>query len=189
MPAIVIRRLSMVLFFALGLTACEKPPPDHRAAVTLPVYTAGDADNGALIFAEACGQCHQLNAGLNKKGPQLMNIYGASAAALKDYTYSQRLASSGWVWDVKTLDPYLADVEKAMPESKMLADPMPDAKERADVIAYLSTLRNEVSAIDTNEKDSGQVSDTNTRDQSFKMTDEAITISSDPADKPAADFR
>jgi len=28
-----------------------------------------------------------------------------------------------------------------MPDSKMLSDPMPDAKERADIIAYLSTLR------------------------------------------------
>ena len=187
MPAIVIHRLSVVVCSALLLTACQKPPADHRAAVTLSVYTAGDADNGALIFAEACGQCHQLAAGLNKKGPQLMNIYGASAAALTDYTYSQNLASSGWVWDAKTLDPYLADVEKVMPESKMLADPMPDAKERADVIAYLSTLRSEVSAVDTNENGSRQASDTG--DQSFKMTDEAITISSDPADKPAADFR
>ena len=28
-----------------------------------------------------------------------------------------------------------------MLDSKMLSNPMPDAKERADVIAYLSTLR------------------------------------------------
>lgn len=70
-----------------------------------------------------------------------MNIYGASAAELADYDYSDALSSSGWVWDAETLDPYIADAEKAMPGSKMLSDPMPDASERADVIAYLSTLR------------------------------------------------
>ncbi|MEN6669195.1 c-type cytochrome [Psychrobacter sp. B38] len=134
----------------LLLAACEHTPPDHRAPVTLPIYTQGDAKNGATIYKEACGQCHQLNAGLNKKGPQLMNIYGAPAAQLKDYNYSHELAQSGWVWDAKTLDPYIADAQKAIPNSKMLADPMPDAKERTDLIAYLSTLRAVVPAADDN---------------------------------------
>lgn len=128
-------------------------PPDHRAAVTLPLYTEGDADNGAIIYQDACGQCHQLNAGLNKKGPQLMNIYGAPAAELEDYTYSDGLKTSGWVWDAQTLDPYIADAEKAMLDSKMLSNPMPDAQERADVIAYLSTLR---AAVPITEDDSKQ---------------------------------
>ncbi len=126
----------------LLLSACgERTPPDHRAPVTLPLYTEGDADNGAIIYQDACGQCHQLNAGLNKKGPQLMNIYGAKAAELDDYTYSEGLKTSGWIWDAETLDPYIADAPNTMPDSKMLSDPMPDAQERADVIAYLSTLR------------------------------------------------
>lgn len=141
-------RLGAVFAAILLLTACEKTPPDYRAPVTLPLYTEGDADNGALIYQDACGQCHQLNPGLNKKGPQLMNIYGAKAAELEDYNYSEGLAASGWVWDAKTLDPYIADAEKAMPDTKMLSDPMPDAKERADVIAYLSTLRAPVPAAD-----------------------------------------
>ena len=139
-------QLGAVFAAILLLTACEKTPPDYRAPVTLPLYTEGDADNGALIYQDACGQCHQLNPGLNKKGPQLMNIYGAKAAELEDYNYSEGLAASGWVWDAETLDPYIADAEKAMPDTKMLSDPMPDAKERADVIAYLSTLRAPVPA-------------------------------------------
>jgi len=141
MPIISKYQMSGLFAVVLLLTACEQTPPDHRAPVTLPLYTQGDAVKGAIIYREACAQCHQLNAGLNKKGPQLMNIYGAPAAELEDYNYSAGLEKSGWVWDAKTLDPYIADAEKAMPESKMLSNPMPDAKERADVIAYLSTLR------------------------------------------------
>ena len=140
--------LGAVCAAMLLLTACEKAPPDYRDPVTLPLYTEGDADNGALIYQDACGQCHQLNPGLNKKGPQLMNIYGANAAELEDYSYSEGLATSGWVWDAKTLDTYIADAEKAMPDSKMLSDPMPDSKERTDVIAYLSTLRAPVPTVD-----------------------------------------
>lgn len=123
------------------LIACERIPPDYRDPVTLPLYTEGDADRGAIIYEEACAQCHQLTPGLNKKGPQLMNIYGASAAKLADYKYSEALSATNWVWDAETLDPYIADPKKALADSKMLADPMPDAKERNDVIAYLSTLR------------------------------------------------
>lgn len=141
MPIINKYQISGLFAVVLLLTACEQTPPDHRAPVTLPLYTEGDADNGAIIYQDACAQCHQLNAGLNKKGPQLMNIYGAQAAELEDYVYSEGLEKSGWIWDAKTLDPYIADAEKTMPGSKMLSNPMPDAKERADVIAYLSTLR------------------------------------------------
>ena len=142
MPIINKYQISSIFAAILLLSACgERTPPDHRAAVTLPLYTEGDADNGAIMYQDACGQCHQLNAGLNKKGPQLMNIYGAPAAELEDYTYSDGLKTSGWIWDAQTLDPYIADAEKAMLDSKMLSNPMPDAQERADVIAYLSTLR------------------------------------------------
>ena len=139
-------KMSSLLTAALLLTACNHTPPSYRDTVTLPPYAEGDADNGSIIYKDACGQCHQLNPGLNKKGPQLMNIYGAPAATLKDYTYSEGLTASGWVWDAKTLDPYIADAQKAIPDSKMLSDPMPDAKERADIIAYLSTLRADVPA-------------------------------------------
>ena len=142
-------QMSGILAAIVLLSACKQtPPPDHRVPVTLPLYTMGNADNGAIIYKDACGQCHQLNAGLNKKGPQLMNIYGAPAATLKDYTYSKGLKQSGWVWDAETLDPYIADAEKAMTDSKMLSNPMPDAKERADVIAYLSTLRAPLPPVD-----------------------------------------
>ena len=142
MPIINKYQISSIFAAVLLLSACgESTQPDHRAAVTLPLYTEGDADNGAIIYQDACGQCHQLNAGLNKKGPLLMNIYGAPAAELEDYTYSDGLKTSGWIWDAQTLDPYIADAEKAMLDSKMLSNPMPDAQERADVIAYLSTLR------------------------------------------------
>ena len=146
----IVKKYQLGAMFAalLLLSACEKTPPDYRAPVTLPLYTEGDADNGALIYQDACGQCHQLNPGLNKKGPQLMNIYGAHVGELEDYTYSEGLKTSGWVWDAETLDAYIADAEKAVPDSKMLSDPMPDAKERADVIAYLSTLRAPVPTAD-----------------------------------------
>lgn len=140
-PLAMVRPLAMALTLNLTLTACDKTPPDYRAEVTLPEYSTGDARRGKLLYKEACSQCHQLTPGLNKKGPQLLNVYGAPAADLEDYNYSQSLRDSGWIWNAETLDPYIADPTKVLPESKMLSDPMPDASERTDIIAYLSTLR------------------------------------------------
>ena len=170
----------LVLTILTVLTACERTPPDYRDPVTLPVYSAGDADNGAIIYEEACGQCHQLSPGSNKKGPQLMNIYGAPAAELEDYDYGAALTKSGWVWDAKTLDPYIADAQKAMPESKMLSDPIPDASERADIIAYLSTLRMAAPAIDSD----GKPIDT----EHTQMSDEPVEIEDGVENQPAASF-
>lgn len=197
MPNIIKSQLSIVFVALSLLTACgERPPPDHRAPVTLPLYTQGDADRGALIYEDACGQCHQLNPGSNKKGPQLMNIYGAPAADLADYNYSEGLAKSGWVWDAEKLDPYIADAEKALADSKMLADPMPDASERADVIAYLSTLRAAAPVIDSdgNQVNSKATADDTSTDGKIntkrtQMSNERIEISTDPSQKPAADFQ
>ena len=179
------------------LSGCERTPPDYRPQVTLPAYDKGDADNGALIFEEACGQCHQLTPGLNKKGPQLLNIYGASAAQLADYDYSEGLAASGWVWDAKTLDPYIADAEKLISDSKMLADPMPDASERAHIIAYLSTLRAPIPALDADgfpiETDANTNSKSQTITDSDKqirpLHDKAVDIPAGDINKPAADFQ
>lgn len=78
----------------------------------------------------------------------------------------------------------------------MLADPMPDARERADVIAYLSTLRAPIPPLDAegfplkdaaSNTDSGKNQDK--KDQPTQMSNEPIEISSDPSQKPAADFR
>lgn len=134
--------LALLSLFVLGnLTGCERTPPDHRAAVTLPVYTAGDAQNGEALYADACENCHSLVAGKNQKGPQLMNIYGAKAAQLNDYKYSEALKKTGWVWDANKIDAFITDAQIALPDTRMHSDPITDENERQDLITYLSTLR------------------------------------------------
>ncbi|WP_435949463.1 c-type cytochrome [Psychrobacter sp. DM8] len=182
----VIRAMSAATLALLFLIGCQPAPPaDSRAPVTLPLYTQGDAVAGALIYKEACAQCHQLTPGLNKKGPQLMNVYGAKAAMLADYDYSEALRKSDWVWDADTLDPYIADAEKAMPGSKMLADPMPDSKERADVIAYVSTLRASATSSNATDADATESVDTDNVEQS---ADDGVDVLEGAQHKPAADF-
>ncbi len=180
-----------------SLNGCTRTPPDYRPEVTLPVYSAGDAERGQMIYEEACSQCHQITPGLNKKGPQLMNIYGAKSAQLADFDYSEGLTAAGWEWTAEKLDPYIKDNEKVITDSKMLADPMPDASERADVIAYLSTLRAPVPALD---EEGFPINDpsasapkpamaTDKDKQSKPLRDETLEIPIGAENKPAADFQ
>lgn len=138
-------QVGWVLTASVGilLGGCQPPPPAaQRPAVELPIL-AGDTVLGRQVYERECSQCHQLTAGRNSKAPQLARIYGASAATLADYQgrYSVALKQSSWRWDATTLDRYLADPAQALPEGKMLSDPLPDPAERQAVIAYLSTIR------------------------------------------------
>ncbi|WP_296402548.1 c-type cytochrome [Psychrobacter sp.] len=138
-----IKRLSGLLVI-LTLTAfgvgCTPSPPDHRAQVTAPVYKAGDSTKGEKLYEDLCSQCHTLRPGSNKKGPQLVGVYMAPSAQLKDYKYSEALNKAHWIWDAKTLDSYIADPKSVLADTRMLSDPVPNAQDRQDIIAYLSTL-------------------------------------------------
>jgi cytochrome c len=42
------------------------------------------------------------------------------------------------VWNAKTLDAFIADPQQVVPGNRMPFSGLPDAKERADLIAYLT---------------------------------------------------
>jgi cytochrome c len=102
---------------------------------------AGDAKLGADLFAEHCAECHSLKEGKNKKGPSLFAGFGRKAATVPDFAYSDALKGSGIVWTAEALEPYLALPKKAVPGGKMKYDGLPDTKARADLIAYLATVK------------------------------------------------
>ena len=149
------KKLTGLLFIssvaAVG-TGCTPTPPDYRAQVTAPVYEAGDAKNGEKLYEELCSQCHTLRPGSNKKGPQLVGVYMAPSAQLNDYKYSEVMEQANWVWDADTLDSYIEDPEAVLADTKMLSDPVPNAEDRQDVIAYLSTLGRDAPPVAEEEK-------------------------------------
>lgn len=123
------------------LVGCERQPPAERVAVTLPVYTQGDAQRGKQLYDDNCEKCHKLQAGNNEKGPQLLRIYGAKAGQLSDYQYTDALKNSHLVWTADNLDRYINDPKKTVTGTRMRSKPVADAKDRQDIIAYVSTLR------------------------------------------------
>jgi cytochrome c len=98
----------------------------------------GDAARGKEIYESRCFACHAVDA--NRVGPMHMGVFGRKAGSVRDFEYSQAVKKSKIKWNDKTLDQWLTNPEKLIPGQKMgfiVSDP----GDRADVIAYLKTLK------------------------------------------------
>lgn len=105
-------------------------------------WAAGDAKKGADVFAEECGDCHSVTAGKNKKGPSLHGVIGRKSATLGDFSgYSDAIKQAGITWTPDKIDAYIAQPRKVVPGGKMKYDGLEDAGARADVIAYLQSVK------------------------------------------------
>jgi cytochrome c len=97
-----------------------------------------NAKRGQDVFAKRCSGCHSLDN--DKEGPRLRGIYGKKAATLSTtFKYSEALKNSNVTWDAPSLDQWMAEPEKIVPNSDMFFR-VPRANERADVVAYLKSL-------------------------------------------------
>ena len=101
---------------------------------------AADAEAGKVVFKK-CALCHTAEAGKNKIGPSLFGIVGRKSASLASYNYSDAMKGFKHTWDPQTLDIYLTDPHAEVPGTKMIFPGIKDKTERADVIAYLETLK------------------------------------------------
>ena len=100
---------------------------------------AQDAAKGEKLFKQRCAACHSVEAGQNKMGPHLSGIAGRAAGSVEGAKYSKALPASGLAWDDANLDAYLTNPKKTVPGTTM-AVALPNAGQRADIIAYLKTL-------------------------------------------------
>jgi cytochrome c len=102
---------------------------------------AGNAATGKLVFLQ-CQACHAVTPGAAALvGPDLAGVYGRKAGALAGYNYSTALKASGIVWSAGTLDAWLTNPASLVPGTKMAFVGIASQKLRADVIAYLKTLK------------------------------------------------
>ena len=101
----------------------------------------GDPTRGEQRFTD-CAACHAPQPGIANVGPSLQGVFGRKAGTLADFRYSPALKRSGITWTSETLDTFLADPQKAVPNNRMPYAGMPDAADRADLIAYLLKAAN-----------------------------------------------
>jgi cytochrome c len=102
---------------------------------------AADAARGAALF-NRCYICHSNTKGAsNRMGPNLFGVVGRKAGTFPGYAYSATLKGAGFVWTVPKLDAYLADPQKVVPGNNMPLAGISDSQQRADIAAYLATLK------------------------------------------------
>jgi cytochrome c len=99
--------------------------------------SSGDSVSGKAIFQHICQNCHSTEIGINKVGPSLWSIVGREP----DHTYSEAMKANKSTWTAATLDAYLADPRGDVHGAKMFFKGLPESKDRADIIAYLATLK------------------------------------------------
>ena len=102
---------------------------------------AGNAKAGEQAFAR-CAMCHSNAKGDgNKIGPNLFGVVGRKAGTAPQFSYSPAMKSAGFVWTNDKLDAWIKSPATVVPNNKMMFVGIPSATQRADLIAYLDTLK------------------------------------------------
>ncbi|HEX5163295.1 MAG TPA: c-type cytochrome [Steroidobacteraceae bacterium] len=113
----------IALITALGVAGARAEAPLH-----------GDAAHGAVLY-QACMACHSLDE--DDVGPRHRGVVGRTAGSVPGFGYSPALRNSRIVWDAQMLDRWLKNPQALVPGARMFFA-MPNAQDRADVIAWLS---------------------------------------------------
>ena len=105
----------------------------------------GDAARGKTFFQINCAVCHSPVLGTNnlvimKQGPSLVGVVGRQAGSQPYFSYTKAIRESGFRWDLATLNRFLANPMEVVPGTTMPI-PVVEQGNRADVIAYLATLK------------------------------------------------
>src|SRR5579859_1707243 len=101
---------------------------------------SGDPAAGKASFADQCSSCHTIDPNANGFGPSLSGVVGRHAGSVANFAYSAALASSKLVWTPADIDAFLTSTTNKVPGTSMPVA-IPDAALRANIIAYLETLK------------------------------------------------
>ncbi|MCA3260380.1 MAG: cytochrome c family protein [Telmatospirillum sp.] len=103
---------------------------------------AADAAAGEGVFKRVCSVCHNPTAeGPRKLGPTLAGVVGRKSGSVEGFRYSKANAESGIVWTPDKLDPYIKNPREVVPGTAMAYAGLRNDDERANLIAYLATLK------------------------------------------------
>jgi cytochrome c len=107
--------------------------------------TAGDAAAGEKIFNKKCKTCHTVEEGKHRVGPSLFGVVGRKAGST-DFKRYKGLKGADFVWNDQLLMEWIDDPKAFVQahtdnKSTSMTFKLKDEKERADVVAYLNTVK------------------------------------------------
>jgi len=117
------RHLVPVAMFALAAVS---------AGIT--AHAAPDAARREQLYAR-CAASHALT--FDRVGPRHCGLLGRRAGSVPGFDYSPAMKKSGIVWNEKTLNQFLSQPLATVPGTSMTYAGVPEASDRADLIAYL----------------------------------------------------
>lgn len=104
-------------------------------------HAAGDAAKGKVDF-QRCAICHRAEKdGGNGLGPNLFGVIGRKAGSVENFAYSSAMKNSGITWTPDKLAAYIEHPASVVPGNRMAFAGIGNAEQRADVVAYLATLK------------------------------------------------
>ena len=103
------------------------------------LLAAADVAKGAKVFGK-CKACHKLDEGAHSTGPSLFGVVDRAIGGSDFGGYSGKLAQAGETWDAETLNAFLTSPKKAAPGTSMSFAGLKKDKDRANLIAYLTSL-------------------------------------------------
>jgi cytochrome c len=98
----------------------------------------GDAAKGKSVFAR-CALCHDVKPGPKKIGPSLAGLFGRTSGTAAGFAYSPAMQKAKIRWDAKSLDAFLTKPSGFVPGNRMAFAGLPNAADRANLIAYLAS--------------------------------------------------
>lgn len=125
---------------ASGGETATAPAADAKPEPVGPLLAKADAKAGEAAFNKRCSTCHTAaKGGANKTGPDLWNIVGRARASHEGFTYSSAMQAKGGNWDYETINEFITKPQGFVKGTKMAFAGLGNAKERADIIAFLRT--------------------------------------------------
>ncbi len=130
--------------YAYSIAVEGAAPADATAtAAAEPVYTdvsaTADAAAGEKTFSK-CKSCHNVE-GKNMTGPHLNGVVGRARGSVEGFVYSDAMASKHDPWTPEEIWTFIKAPKDYVPGTKMGFAGLADPKDRANVVAYLSTLK------------------------------------------------
>ncbi|MDB5849172.1 MAG: cytochrome c family protein [Rhodoferax sp.] len=109
------------------------------AALSFAGAHAQDVSAGKTVYAQ-CAACHSID-GTNGAGPSLKGVDGRKVGSFPGFRYSRAMKATAYNWDAAKLEAYIANPQTAIPGNVMPYSGLADAKQRADLVAYLQSLK------------------------------------------------
>lgn len=139
-------RTAYAIAAALAITACgdgseSKPGGALDATAAADSAPASPEERGRKSFNE-CAVCHTVRQGDgNRVGPNLFGVYGREAGLTEGFAYSKAMKEAEIVWTDEALDAFIENPPSYVRGNRMAYAGQRDAQKRADIIAYLKTLK------------------------------------------------